>query len=202
MARLSQTAVLALHFQNDVLHADGKIRVGLATDDPARARVIDAATNLLSQARGLDWPVVHVRIAFCSDYHDLIPNCAIFRKVREIDAVVEGTWGAKFFDDLGPASHRQSEYVITHKRTSAFIGTDLDALLRHLRISQLFVAGVATHSVVEMTVRHASDLGFDVTVLADACACADPLLHDASLRSMSLVADVSTVARAFEPENP
>ena len=35
-------------------------------------------------------------------------------------------------------------------------------------------AGVATHSVVEGTVRHAADIGFDVMVAQDACAAADP----------------------------
>jgi nicotinamidase-related amidase len=43
-------------------------------------------------------------------------------------------------------------------------------------------------------VRHASDLGYDVWVAADACSAADPAVHEASLASMRLIATVGTVA--------
>ncbi|WP_459655711.1 cysteine hydrolase family protein, partial [Achromobacter xylosoxidans] len=61
---------------------------------------------------------------------------------------------------------------------------------------RLVVAGVATHSVVEGTVRHAADIGFNVMVAEDACASADPAVHDASLASMRLIAQTGSVAQA------
>ena len=39
------TAVLALHYQNETLHPDGRIRVGLAAGDPVRERVVAAASG-------------------------------------------------------------------------------------------------------------------------------------------------------------
>ena len=46
----TDTAVLALHYQNDVLHPEGKIRVGLDADSGARqpvypARAVERATQ-------------------------------------------------------------------------------------------------------------------------------------------------------------
>ena len=79
---------------------------------------------------------------------------------------------------------------MTHKRVSGFYGTELEALLRLLQARRLVVAGVATHSVVESTVRDAADRGFEVSVLADVCAAADPAVHQAALASMRLIADV------------
>jgi biuret amidohydrolase len=192
-----RSAVLALHYQNDVLHADGRIRVGFATGDDARERVITAAGALLTGARRAGLPIVHIRIAFRPDYADLAQNCPLFLNTAKAGAVQDGSWGAQFHDGLGPDLTRPGEYVVHHLRTSGFIGTPLELILAKLGARHLIVAGVATHSTVEMTVRHAVDLGYHVTVAADACAAAPHALHDASLTSMRLLAEISTVEQAL-----
>ncbi|WP_350494969.1 hypothetical protein [Neopusillimonas aromaticivorans] len=45
-----RVAVLALHYQNEVLHPEGKIRVGV-NDESVRERVLDGAARLLAMAR-------------------------------------------------------------------------------------------------------------------------------------------------------
>ncbi|MFF7059565.1 cysteine hydrolase family protein [Achromobacter spanius] len=192
----ADTAVLALHYQNDVLHPDGKIRVGLDADNGARQRLLDSAAALLDGARAQAMPIVHVRIAFRPDYADLLPNCAIFRNVAAIGAVPEGQWGSEFYDGLQPLAGSPREFIVKHTRISAFYGTPLEETLRVIGARRLVVAGVATHSVVEGTVRHAADIGFDVMVAEDACASADPAVHEASLASMRLIAQTGSVAQA------
>lgn len=189
----TDVAVLALHYQNDVLHPDGKIRVGLDADSGARQRLLDNAAALLEGARSHALPIVHVRMAFRPDYADLLPNCAIFRNVATIGAVPEGQWGSAFYDGLHPLAGSAREFVVKHTRISAFYGTPLEETLRLLGARRLVVAGVATHSVVEGTVRHAADIGFSVMVAEDACASADPAVHEASLASMRLIAQTGSV---------
>ncbi|CAB3704134.1 cysteine hydrolase family protein [Achromobacter pestifer] len=193
---MPDTAVLALHYQNDVLHPDGKIRVGLDADSGARQRLLDNATALLDGARARALPIVHVRIAFRPDYADLLANCAIFRNVATIGAVPEGQWGSAFYDGLQPLAGSPREFIVKHTRISAFYGTPLEETLRVIGARRLVVAGVATHSVVEGTVRHAADIGFDVMVAEDACASADEAVHQASLASMRLIAQTGSVADA------
>ncbi|MEY4755706.1 MAG: hypothetical protein RJA34_604, partial [Pseudomonadota bacterium] len=189
----ADVAVLALHYQNEVLHPDGLIRVGVAADDPRRVEVIRAATALLHGARARQWPVMHVRIAFRDDYADCPLNTPVFRQTKSMGAVRDGQWGAEFLDALSPIScHR--EFVFTHTRISGFAGTALEQTLRMLGVNRLLVGGVATHSVVEGTVRDAADRGFEVFVAADACSAGSPVAHDASLASMRLIADVTDVA--------
>lgn len=184
--------VLALHYQNDVLHPEGRIRVGLAANDPARERLLQAAARLLAGARERSWPIIHVRIAFRPDYADLARNTPIFRRTAELGAVREGDWGSAFFDALAPRPSPR-EFALTHNRVSAFYGTTLEPLLHLLRTREVIIAGVATHSVVESTVRDAADRGFHVRVAADACAAADTAAHQAALASMALIAEVSAV---------
>lgn len=195
---MSRPAVLALHYQNDVLHPDGRIRVGLAADDPARAQVLDAAADLLEGARARGWPIIHVRVAYRPDYADLIQNAPILKAVATIGAVQEGSWGAEFYEPLAPLPHSPNEFVLKHTRINAFYGTPLETLLRAVKAERLLIAGVATHSVVESTVRHAVDCGFEVTVAADACASANPAAHQAALDSMRLIAQISDVRTAME----
>ncbi|MCW5263590.1 cysteine hydrolase [Verminephrobacter eiseniae] len=185
-----QSAVLALHYQNDVLHPHGKIRVGFHADSAQRQHVIAAAQALLSKARACAIPVVHVRIAYRPDYADLLTNAPIFRQVASLGAVCEGSWGAGFYADLAPLQDSPREFIVKHTRVNAFHDSPLEGILRILATRRLIVAGVATHSVVESTVRHAVDMGYEVVVNADACAAGSPGAHAASLENMRLIAEV------------
>lgn len=193
----SGIAVLALHYQNDVLHPDGKIRVGLSADSPVRASVIAAAQALLRTARQRQWPIVHVRIAFRPDFADLMANAPIFRNVAAAGAVVEGSWGSEFYDALAPDTTHPREFVVKHGRVNAFYGSSLEEVLCIVEARRLIVAGVATHSVVESTVRHAVDMGYAVAVAADACASGQRAEHEASLHSMRLIAQVASGEAVF-----
>lgn len=193
---VNPVVVVALHYQNDVLHPDGKIRVGLSADSPLRAGVIDAAHMLFSSARARAIPIVHVRIAYRPDCADLLTNAPIFRRVAASGAVCEGTWGAEFYQGLSPLENDAREFVVKHTRVNAFYGSQLESVLRVLGARRLVIAGVATHSVVESTVRHAVDMGYEVVVNADACASGNLEAHAASLESMRLIADVCDGAAA------
>lgn len=192
----SKPVLLALHYQNEVLHRDGRIRVGLAEGDGGRDTLVLSAQRLLAHARARAWPIIHVRIAFRPDYADCPVNMPIFRRVVELGAVKEGEWGSAFLGTLAPVASAR-EFVVTHTRISAFAGTALEQTLRMLDAQRLLVAGVATHSVVEGTVRDAVDRGFEVYLAADACAAASPQTHEAALASMALVAEITTVDAAF-----
>lgn len=193
----AQPVVVALHYQNDVVHPDGRIRVGLGEGDSNRIAVITAAAQLLAGARARNLAIVHVRIAFRPDYADLAMNTPIFRRTRELGAMKEGDWGTEFYAELAPIVSER-EFVVTHRRISAFFGTELELLLRQLQTQSLVIAGVATHSVVESTVRDAADRGYAVSVAADACAAGDRSAHAASLSSMSLIAQISAVQDVFD----
>ena len=190
MSEARHSAVLALHYQNDVLHPDGRIALGLAQLPDVRDRLIAGATRLLASARAAGVPIVHVRIAFASDGSDIIQNNIMFRAVHDSGAMRDGDWGADLFAGLGPV---EGEVVITHKRVNAFFRTNLADLLSTLGVQQLYLGGIATNSVVEHTARHAADMGLHVTAVEEACACARADLHAAALENIRLIGTVASV---------
>lgn len=57
--------------------------------------------------------------------------------------------------------------------------------------------GMATQFSVEHTVRDASDLGFHIRILADCCRSADMEAHRASLRTLAMLAEVTSSGEVF-----
>jgi nicotinamidase-related amidase len=195
----NRTALVALHYQNDVLHPDGKIRLGIAEGAPARGRLIASATTLLSHCRSTGIPIVHVRIAFPERHEGVLLNAPIFRNVAAAGACQEGSWGAEFHAGLQPIS---GESVVTHGRVNAFFNSTLEANLRALGVTRLIMAGVATNSVVEHSARHAADMGYEVTVVSDACSAARQDIHEASLFNIGLIGRIAGLADFTGNETP
>jgi nicotinamidase-related amidase len=184
------TVLVAMHYQNEVIHAGGKIKVGVAERAEGRGVLVANAARLLAMVRGARIPVVSVRIAFRPDHADVIANCAIFRNVVASKAMVDGEWGAEFHEGLEP---REGEFVVKHTRVNAFYGSQLEETLRVLKAERLIMAGVATNSVVLTTVACAADMGYEVVVVSDACSSGNSALHESSLENMRLVADVVAI---------
>ena len=71
-----------------------------------------------------------------------------------------------------------------------FLETDLDAYLKSLKVDTLIVCGMMTHMCVDTTVRAAMDYGYQVKLVADACATRDLELNGETLPA-------ETVQKAF-----
>ncbi|MDG2481489.1 MAG: isochorismatase family protein [Alphaproteobacteria bacterium] len=73
-------------------------------------------------------------------------------------------------------------------------------------VQNIVACGVTTAICVSTTVREASDRGYDVLVLGDACAEGDPAMHDAALKTFMLedglfaaVTNTDAFVEALEP---
>jgi nicotinamidase-related amidase len=180
-------AVVALHFQNDICHPDGKIPFSLDRSARRPLRLLEASRKLLESARRCGWTIVHVHIAFAPDYSDLPRNCRLFLAVERLGAVKRGSWGAAAMEGFEPA---EGDIALIHTCNNAFQGTDLDRILREQGVERIWALGLATQFSVEHTVRHAVDLGYFVTVLRDCCASADAQAQKASFKTMSMLAEI------------
>ena len=63
----------------------------------------------------------------------------------------------------------ETEKVLSKNNVNSFKDTDLLDFLRTNEIKELVICGMMTHMCVEAAVRAASDFGFEVTLIQDAC---------------------------------
>jgi nicotinamidase-related amidase len=106
---------------------------------------------LLARWRARAWPVAHVRHASSEAGSPLSADAP----------------GFAFMDFAAPAA---GEPVYVKQVNSAFIGTRLEEDLRADGVRRLVVCGLTTDHCVSTSVRMAANLGFEVTLVADACA--------------------------------
>jgi nicotinamidase-related amidase len=178
-------ALIALHYQNDICHPDGKIPFAIDRAASSSTQFLEASRKALERARQLGFVIVHVHIAFSPDYADLPRHGRLFRKVEELGAVNLGSWGAEAYEGFEPLL---GETFLIHKGNSAFFATGLQEILEASAVTDLTVCGLATQFSVEHTVRDAADRGFRVKVLRDCCAAANPA---AAFEVMSMLAEVA-----------
>ena len=186
----TKTAIVANHYQNENCHPDGKIKVGIPEDAEWRWQRLENAKRLFAGARAAGIPIVHVRLAVPPDYTGVTANTTLIREWIALEAWQEGTWGVEFIDGLEPID---GEPVVTHSRNSGFHNSTLEEVLFWLGARNLICCGVSTAYTVEGTVRHATDIGYEVTVAADACSTATQAQHHAALDGMRVLADIRTV---------
>ncbi len=105
--------------------------------------------SLLRVWRATQRPVYHIR-------HDSPEPTSHYRP---------GKPGNHFKAEAQPIA---GEIIIPKTTNSAFIGTDLEQLLRGANQNLLVMAGVITNNSVEATVRMAGNLGFDAWLVEDA----------------------------------
>ena len=180
-------ALIALHYQNDICHPDGKIPFAIDRAASTSTLFLEASRKALGRARQLGFLIAHVHIAFSLDYEDLPRHGRLFRKVAELGAVKLGSWGAEAYEGFEPFP---GETRLIHKGNSAFFATGLDAVLEASAVTDLTICGLATQFSVEHTVRDAADRGFQVTVLRDCCASANAQAAEAAFEVMSMLAEV------------
>ncbi len=142
---MADTALLIIDIQNDYFPAGA---MELEGADAAGAK----AAAALARFRKDGLPVVHVR------HLSVRPGATFF---------IPGSKGADIHDCVAP---RAGEAVIEKNFPNSFRATALEEQLEAAGIRNLVVAGMMTHMCVDASVRQAADLGYKVTVLADACA--------------------------------
>jgi nicotinamidase-related amidase len=93
----------------------------------------------------------------------------------------EGTPGVELAPPLQP---EPEDYVFTKRRYSAFVGTDLDLILRDNRIERVFLAGTKTNVCIRATATDAFERNYHVVVPRECVATDKPHLHEANLEDI------------------
>lgn len=136
--------------------------------------LLERIQQAIAAARAASIPVIYVRVAFRSGYPDVSDSNALFAPLVGMMDFTEENPDTAIHAAVAP---QEGDVVVTKRRISSFSGSDLDVVLRSMRVNRLVLTGVATSGVVLSTVRQAADLDFELVVLSDGCADGDPEVH-------------------------
>jgi nicotinamidase-related amidase len=95
---------------------------------------------------------------------------------------LEGTPESEIHEELAPL---KNEKVVLKHRYSAFYSTDLETVLRCLKVEGLVISGIMTNMCCESTARDAYYRDYRVFFLADGTASINEEMHVASLLNLS-----------------
>lgn len=141
-------ALVIIDIQNDYFPGGAHPLVG-----PDAAT--EAASTVLRRFRKDGDAVIHVQHVWDA------PDAAFMRP---------GTRGIRIHDAVAPLP---GEPIVQKTEPNAFLRTDLQDRLTALSPDEVVMCGMMTNLCVDASVRAASDLGFAVTLVHDACAASD-----------------------------
>jgi ureidoacrylate peracid hydrolase len=102
---------------------------------------------------------------------------------------LDGTWGWQIVDAIAP---RSGDLVVKKHRSSAFINTRLDLLLRSNNILTVIITGLVTEGCVQATALDASFHDYIVVLVEDCIGSCRAHLQVAALEVMRAKFDVVT----------
>lgn len=153
-----KTALLIIDIQNDYFN-EGKMPL-IDSHNASKN-----ANQVLSHFRSACLPIIHIQHIATS------PMATFF---------LPGTTGVEIHDDLKP---KEQEKVIVKHFPNSFRETDLDEYLKLQKITDLVVCGMMTHMCIDATIRAAKDLGYNITLIGDACATKDQEINGAKVKA-------------------
>ena len=180
-----QTALLCI----DLQHLNCCDGYGQLADYAAAGLIRKDVDTYLSRVDELMLPNVRrLQEAFrrgeCEVIHIRIQSLTLDGRDRSVEHkklglhAPENSTAAAFMPEVAPIDN---EIVINKTASGVFVSTNLEYVLRNLCVSKIFVVGVYTNECISSAVRSSSDLGFEVSLVADATAAMTRELHDATL---------------------
>jgi len=137
------------------------------------AKTVPNIKALLDHARRKKIPVV-----YATDAH--LPGID-----REFDVwgkhAEAGSWGAEIIDELNP---KKGDLRVFKRKYSAFQGTDLDQLLRELKVDTVILCGVVTDICIQHTAADAFFKSYKIIVPTDCVEAVDEPTQEAAIRFM------------------
>lgn len=168
------TALLIVDMQNDFVDPAAPLSTPRAT------AIIPRIKELATACRERQFPVIYTQ-----EMHR--PGLEDFGIEHHFEPIhcVEGSAGGEVVAELTPV---EGDHVINPKRRyDAFLGTELDLLLRCLKVENLLITGVCTDICVISTAFHARNLDYRCFVVADGVDGTSQERHDAALLCLSHV---------------
>lgn len=168
---LNSTALILVDMQGGPVFGDGTL------PHASTEETLPNAKRVLATARAAKMPIIHFKEVHRKEMVDF---------GRELDGAEPihclETWASTdFYWELAPID---GEFSISKRRYSCFFGTDLEILLRGLKVDTVVLMGGMTNVCVHYTAADAHQRDYHFHVIEDCCSGSDWEAHWAALTAM------------------
>jgi nicotinamidase-related amidase len=171
----AKTALLLLHWQNEIVMPDGK-RSSKFQARIKESQTIERTQSVLAVTREKGILVIYVNLCHRHGYPERSPGSFnLNESYTKLNAWLEGSWGVENIDQLKPL---KNEIIVINYSPSAFCYTELDLILRNQGITDLVLSGIATNWVVENTAREGANRGYYIFTIRDCCNSFNDEMHN------------------------
>jgi len=185
-----RAALVVVDVQNDFVESQ---------TSACAAEILPRLKQMLTAARKVGVKIVYTQ-AFVSDQTSSdVWRSGLSKRPHGAAFCRQGSRGSEIHSEVTPLA---GDIVIPKYRYSAFIGTNLEVILRAHEVKSLIFTGLTTNVCVESSVRDAYQRDYWTVMVSDCTAASAPELHHASLRSIErnfgLVATSGEILRVWE----
>jgi len=142
--------------------------------------LLKTVAGAIEKARKSKIPVIYVVTGFRKGYPEVSMNNKYLAQIKS-GGLVDMQIKPEIPSLIAP---QLDEIIVNKLRASAFAGSDLEVILRSLKIEHLVLTGIQTAGVVLSTLREAADKDYKLTVLSDCCADLEDEVHDFLVRKI------------------
>lgn len=151
-------ALLIIDIQNDYFEGGANPLIG-------SLKASENAKKMLEDFRRKELPIIHIQhVANREGATFFVPN----------------TFGVEIHQNVKPIS---GESTVVKHFPNSFRETDLQTILQENNITDLVVCGMMTSMCVDATTRAAKDLGYNCTLIGDACAAPNLTINNETTKA-------------------
>ncbi len=186
----SHSAVVVIDMQNRSCLPEGRLAQA-GVDISMMQEILPPLVTFLDAARAHGVPIIFVQALTGPN---LMSHSAPFLKFASHVLGVTPDWPDDSWEGelLAELKRRPDEPVVVKYRSSAFVNTNLDSILRGIEAKATIVVGQQTPGCVEATVRSAADRDYYPVVVSDCVGSLRRDLHEASMKVMTARWDSAT----------
>jgi len=173
--KMKKEALLVIDMLNDF------VEEGAVLEVPSARKIIPQIKKRIEEARKKQ-----IKVIYICDAHQ--------KNDKEFQSwpphAISGTRGGEVNEEIKP---QKRDFIVKKRRYSGFLGTDLDLLLRELRIEKIYIVGILTNICVFFTAAEASMRDYEVIVYADSVTTISERDHRFALAQLRDVLKIKVV---------
>jgi len=149
---MAKEALLVIDMLRDFVEKGAPLEV------PAARVIVPYLQKRIQEARQKGAAVIYICDAHRSDDEEFAkwPSHAL-----------QGSRGGEVIEELKPG---REDFTVHKRRYSGFLGSDLELLLRELKVEKIYITGILTNICVFFTAAEASMRDYEVVVFANSVA--------------------------------